>query len=331
MANPKFPFNTQAAVAASITLGVIVACAGCNSRSRGNAERSAETTDTSTRTAAMNAPEPQRPEPKSGEARSVEPQVQSEIEKAEAEKRAALLKEAQSAMEETRNALAALDRGDTRAALAALARANGQLEVVLTRDPRLALAPVGVDTVVYDLYATPDTVKAVVRQARGDLSDDRIQQARHELMYLASEADLRVAELPLASYLPAIKAAAPLIDQGRIDEAKAALQTALNSLVIDTLVLPLPRVRAEALLTAAQQIVSQPNRQQPDQQKVRSLIAAARNEVQLAEALGYGTKSDYKPLYSEMDELQKAAERGQAGPGVFDRLHQSLRRFKFTT
>ena len=139
-------------------------------------------------------------------------------------------------------ALAALDRGDSKAALAALASASGKLDLVVSRDPHLALAPVSVDTVVYDLYATPDAVKTLVKQVRGDLSDDRIQQARRELQYLASEADVNVTELPLASYPAAIKAVAPLIDQGRLDEAKAALSAALDSLVIDTLVIPLPRV-----------------------------------------------------------------------------------------
>jgi len=160
MEDPKFPMKISIAVLTSITLGVFAVCAGCNSASRttGSADRSVETTDAS-RTAAANTPQPQKPEPKSGETRSVEPQVQSEIEKAEAERRASLLKDAQSALEETRNALAALDKGDSKAALAALARASGELDLVLSRDPHLALAPVSVDTVVYDLYATPDTVK----------------------------------------------------------------------------------------------------------------------------------------------------------------------------
>ena len=324
MAHPKFEILIPAAVAASIALGIAVVTAGCGSHSdsTGSADRSMETSQA--------APQPQRPEQKSGETKSVQPQVETEIGKAEAQKRATLLTDAQSALEETRMALAALDRGDSKAALAALASASGKLDLVVSRDPNLALAPVSVDTVVYDLYATPDAVKTVVKQVRGDLSDDRIQQARRELQYLASEADVNVTELPIASYPAAIKAVAPLIDQGHLDEAKAALSAALDTLVIDTLVIPLPRVRAEALLGEAQQLTSKNNRTQADQDKARALIAAARNEVQLAEALGYGSKADYKPLYSEMDDLEKAAQSGNAGSGLFDRVRQSLKRFKFS-
>lgn len=86
MEDPKFSMKISTAVLTSITLGVFAVCAGCNSASRttGSTDRSAETTDAS-RTAAANTPQPQKPEPKRGETRSVEPQVQSEIEKAEAE------------------------------------------------------------------------------------------------------------------------------------------------------------------------------------------------------------------------------------------------------
>lgn len=186
-----------------------------------------------------------------------------------------------------------------------------KLELVVARDRNLALAPVGVQTVVYDLYASPDTIRAAVKQARGELSDDRVQHARHILENLASEADVQVANLPLVSYPAAIKAVTPLIDQGRIEEAKAALSAALNSLVVETLIIPLPQVRAQAMLREAQQLLSKPDRGQPDDHKARGLIAAARTEVQVAEALGYGTKADYRPLYSEIDDLQKAAERGR--------------------
>jgi len=163
------------------------------------------------------------------------------------------------------------------------------------------------------------------RHSGGELSS---QVNRHGVL---RDREVNVTELPIASYPAAIKAVAPLIDQGRLDEAKAAVSAALDSLVIDTVVIPLPRVRAEALLGEAQQLTSKSNRAQTDQDKALTLIAAARNEVQLAEALGYGSKADYKPLYSEIDDLQKAAQSGNDGTGLFDRVRQSLKRFKFSS
>ena len=299
---------------------------GCSRR-----EESVEASSTgrSSQPTAAQQPQAQKPEQKSGETNSVEPQVQSEIEKMEAQKRASLLKDAQAALEETRNALAALDRGDKSAALAALERATGKLDVVLARDPHLALAPVGVTTSVIDLYATPDTVKRVIGDAKDDLSRNRVQEARALVSNLASEADTHLIEMPLATYPGATKAVARLIDAGKLDEAKAALEEALNTLVIETYVVPLPQVRAEAVLQRAEQLATKSNRTQDDNQKVQNLLNATRTEIQLAEALGYGTKDDYKPLYAQLDDIQKKAESGQPGKNVFDKFEQSLKRFKF--
>jgi hypothetical protein len=240
-----------------------------------------------------------------------------------------LLADAVLALDATRTALTALDKGDKGTALAALERASGKIDLVVSRDPRLAFAPVEVGTTILDLYATPDTVMAAVRDAKDDLSLNRVQLARRLLKDLASEADTHVAEIPLATYPAAIKAIAPLIDAGKMDEAKAALEAALNTIVVVTYVVPLPRVRAQALLQEAKQLATKSNRTQDDGKKVHSYIDATRSQIQLAEALGYGSKDDYRPLYAQLDDIQKKTETGQPGKGLFARLEQSLKNFKF--
>ena len=108
-------------------------------------------------------PTPQQAEPQSEQSKAVNPQVQSEVEKQAADKRAQLLKDAQSAFDETQKALEALDQGKKDEALAALEGVTGKLDLILARDPKLALAPVNVATVVRDMYANQDTVKATIR------------------------------------------------------------------------------------------------------------------------------------------------------------------------
>ncbi len=313
-------------IAIALSLSCVV---GCSRRDTSSVEASS-TAPSSNAAAAQNAGS-QKVEPESNETQSVEPEVQSEIERMEAQKRASLLKDAQSALEDTRSALMALDKGDKNTALAALEQASGKLELVVSRDPKLALAPVDVNTTISDLYATPDTVKRVIKDVKDDLSSNQVQDARYLLSDLASEADIHAVDLPLATYPAAIKAIAPLIDAGKAEEARAALEEALNTLVIETYIIPLPRVRAEALLQRAEQLTTKSNRTQEDKQKIRSLLDATRTQIQLAEALGYGTKDDYKPLYAQLDDVQKKAENGQPGQNLFDRLQQSLKRFKFVS
>jgi hypothetical protein len=259
----------------------------------------------------------------------VEPQVQAEIGKMEAERRAKLLADAQSALSETRNAILALDKADKAAALAALERATGKLDLIVARDHTLALAPVSVITTIRDLYATVDTVKTAVTQAKTELDHNQVQDARDVLEDLASQAEIQVTDLPIATYPAAIKAVVSLIDAGKMNEAKAALYTALNTLVVENYIIPLPRIRAEALLNQAQKLAAKSNRTADDKAKVHSLVTASQSELQLAEVLGYGTKDNYKPLYSQIGEIQKETEAGRSGQSLFDQLHDSLRHFRF--
>ena len=311
-------------IVAVIALALYLVCGlGCSATEGKNKSNSPEA-----RSKAAEAP---KAEPKSGESRSVDPAVQSELERMEAEKRATLLKDAQSALDETRNALAALDKGDKQGALAAFERVTGKLDLVVGGDPKMAFAPVSVTTTVLDLYTTPDTVRMAVKQTKDDLSNDQVQQARLLLQDLASEADIHVTEIPLATYPAAIRAVAPLVDAGRTDEAKAALYAVLNTLVIETYVVPLPKIRAEAMLAAADTVANKSDRKEEDNTKLRSLLDATRHEIQLAEALGYGTKDNYKPLYAQLDEIQKKTEDGQMGKGLVAKLRQSLKSFRFSS
>jgi hypothetical protein len=49
----------------------------------------------------------------------------------------------------------------------------------------------------------------------------------------------------------------------------------------------------------------------------------------MAEALGYGSKDSYKPLYAQIDDIQKHVVAGQSGQSLFDKLQKSLKNFKF--
>jgi hypothetical protein len=85
------------------------------------------------------------------------------------------------------------------------------------------------------------------------------------------------------------------------------------------------------MLIAAGELADKKDRKADDTTRMHGLMDAARQQLQLAEALGYGTKDSYKPLYAQLDEIQKKAEAGQSGGRPFDRLRNSLKNFKFST
>ena len=272
--------------------------------------------------------ETKKAEPKSQESKATESTIQSAVEKSAADKRAQLLKDAQSALEETNKAVQALDQGKKDEALAALEKVTGKLDLIIARDPALALAPVGVSTIIRDLYASPDSANDAVKRAKEYLGNGKVQQVRGLLSALASEAEVQVTNIPLATYPPAIKAIAPLIDAGKNQEAKAALLAALNTLVIESYVTPLPNIRAKAILAEAEKLAEKSTRTDDENKKLHDQVEAARNELKLGEVLGYGTKDDYKPLYTQLDDIQKKTEGGKSGKGFFDTIKDSLKSFK---
>ena len=160
-----------------------------------------------------------------------EPQTQNATE----EKRKTLMADATSAIQETQSALKTLDEGKTSQAIAALERATGKLDLILARDPKLELAPAGVNVITYDVQGGLDAVKQVRKEAEDLIETGRLQEARRLLKNLASETVISVSNIPLATYPVAIKQAVKLIDENKIDDAKRVLQAALNTqVVVDT-------------------------------------------------------------------------------------------------
>jgi hypothetical protein len=267
---------------------------------------------------------PSRPQAQSASSKAVQRQVDKQASDAAAQKRKTLLADATAAMAETEQALKALEDRKNHVALKALADATGKLELIVARDPKLALAPVDVEIVSHDLFADPRTVSSVIMEARKDLEAGRVQDARPLLAALASDIEVRTTSIPLASYPAAIKAITPLIDAGKIDDAKARLQAALDTLVVTTEVIPLPKVRAEIFLKEAQSLAEKKSRSKDENDRLARDLQSAREQLQLSELLGYGKKADYKPMQEQLDQIAEKSAGGKSGMGWFDTIRKQL-------
>lgn len=241
-----------------------------------------------------------------------------------AEKRKEITSEAMAAISETRNALKALDENKTKDALSALERATGKLELILAREPKLALAPTSVSAVTYDVIAEVEKVKEVRKEAENLINDGQVQAARHLLSGLASETVISVSNIPLATYPAAIKQAAKLIDEGKQNEAKQVLQTALNTLVITNTIIPLPVATAQEVLKEAETLAEKSDRKEDENKRLDVLLKDARTQLEFAQALGYGTKKDFKDLYQQLDEITEKTSGGKHGTGFFAKIKSSL-------
>lgn len=268
---------------------------------------------------------PAEPQEKSAATESVQPQVNQQSAETAEERRNEIIAEATTALAETKKAVKALDEKNTEEALAALEETTGKLELILAREPSLALAPVDVEVVTYDLLASLDTVKAMIHDAENLLEDGNVQKARPLVANLASEIVFRTTSIPLATYPDAIKAITPLIDAGKLDEAKAELQTALNTLVVTTDdVIPLPTLRADWLLNKAEALAENKERTEKENETMADLLAEARTQLKMAELLGYGSKKSFQPMYEQLDQIEVKFAGGKGGKGWFDKIKDQL-------
>ncbi len=240
------------------------------------------------------------------------------------DQREQIVAEALEALNQTIAALHALDQKDSKAALEALEKATGKLDLLLARKPELALAPVDVRVFTTDLYASTTAIHEARDAALSALKDGDVQQARQILAGLASEVEIQVVNLPMGTYPAAIKAISPLIDTGKLEEAKAGLQATLNTLVIESSVIPLPLLRAQLMLEAAEKLAEDKERSQQDSMDLHTLLDSARDQLELAEALGYGKKEQFEPMYEQIALIHKKTRGNKSGTGFFDKIKQAL-------
>ena len=259
-----------------------------------------------------------------GEQKPQDKATQSETNKRSEEKttdkRKEIVSEAVSTLRETQDALKLLDDGKNKEALAALERATGKLEIVLARDPKVSLVPTDVRVVTRDIYGSLDSIREAKVNAEKALRDGRVQEARNLLAALASETVISTTNIPLATYPGALKEAAKLVDNNKPAEAKSVLQTALDTLVVTDVTVPLPVVAAKINLEKAQELSKKKNRTQQENKELTERVTAADTQIKYAQELGYGQKADFDSFHKQIAEIKAKTADGKSGANFFEQI-----------
>ncbi len=223
-----------------------------------------------------------------------------------------IVKEAVDAFEATKTALKALEDDQSKQALAALEVVSGNLHLLLARNPALGLIPIDIQVQVLEGVTDLKTINTL-QDEWDDLIDDRQYQAVRQIVdSLVDELRVTTVYLPLASYPAALDKIAPLIDEGKIDQAKEQLVDILNTYVSDREITPLGILRAEGELTEAFQVEhSEDLSQQESKNKIEKLINEAEQHIKVAQTLGYGMKQDYKSLNDSINALKTAVRKAK--------------------
>lgn len=234
--------------------------------------------------------------------------------------RGQLLEEAVSALRDTQNALVAIDRSRPNEAIAALERATGKLEILLARSPSLALAPVDVSAVTYDVLGTVQSVENVRAEAKAAINRGRLQDARRLISDLGSETIVSVSSLPRWRPIRARSSRRRHCSTKAGRSKRKGCWKPLSTLVVDRVIVPLPLVRAQAAVEQARGLAAKANRTAAENARLRSQLADARAQLRLGQALGYATERDMKNLLDAVDEIDRKTSGQQHGTGLLDRI-----------
>ncbi len=203
-------------------------------------------------------------------------------------------------------AIIALNNQPPENASSILRAVSSKLEAIKTKNPDLALLPVRVDVKVLDFDGSSAEIKQTINRVENLLKQNRLQDARRFMAVMASEIRVDTLSIPLDSFAAEVKQVLPLIESGKIDQAAADLNQALDTLVVSTEVIPLPLLRAEELLTVAAQLEHKDDlTKEMNREQIEQFTDAAKNQLELAQLLGYGDKDNYKALYKEIDSIRK--------------------------
>ncbi|MGR9000118.1 MAG: YfdX family protein [Gammaproteobacteria bacterium] len=239
-----------------------------------------------------------------------------------------IVKEAADAANATHTALKALADNNTKEALAALQVASGNLNILLAQNPALGLMPIDFQVQVLQGPNDLKTIDQLEDKLEDLIDDKRYQDARPIVDSLTDEIRVTTVYLPLATYPAAIDAIVPLVDAGKLYEAKKELIKVLDTLVYVEEITPLPIIRAEDKLDEAFQIEHKGDlSKQATKDKISHLVIDANQDIKVAEALGYGSKDDYEILYDSMDALKKSIGTG-GFEGEWSKLKKSISAFK---
>ncbi len=233
-----------------------------------------------------------------------------------------LVEEAISSLGLAKEALIALDKNGPEAATENLEKALGKLEVILASKDVPKLLPIDSLTTINEFIGTSDGIKKIVKKAKDLLDDGKVQDAREILAPLVSEIRVTTVSLPLATYPDALKLSAKYVHDKELEKAKKVISVALSTFVEDTVIIPIPLLKATDLIAAASNVAAE------DTKRAVVYLEAAQEELKIAKNLGYVSKSDvtYKILDRAIDNIKTKIKTKEVQK-LFDDLKAKMKDF----
>ncbi|HHZ6515924.1 TPA: heat resistance protein YfdX2, partial [Escherichia coli] len=78
------------------------------------------------------------------------------------------------------------------------------------------------------------------------------------------------------------------------------------------------------LLKRAEPLVEDGQRSEASNERLETLLNEARQQLEMAELLGYGKRKDFEPLYAELKKIKEKTGGGGFGKGWLDEVKAKL-------
>lgn len=235
-----------------------------------------------------------------------------------------LISEAVKAIQYTQDALVYLNGKDVKKAKESIKKAIGELSGLLNKPNTPYLLPIDVQMNAYQFNGDVKDVAKLVNQAKILVADNKLPEAREVLNSLRDEIEIDTVNLPIATYPATLNLALKYINKNKINNAKDVLAMALSTLVETKTIIPIPLIKAHALVAKAQEIIKK------DKKQALKYLDEAKHQLVLAETLGYTSKSNttYKMLKDEITKLESEIKKGHKTGSIFDDLLKKIKEFK---
>ncbi len=227
---------------------------------------------------------------------------------------------------QTQNVIQDIEQNKIDQAKSDLQNLIGKLEVYLTKNPQSALVPVDVSYRRIETVDNIDTVRALAKTIKKAVNDGYYQVAKDMIGLMTSEMVISTAYIPVAGYLEGLKYAAAMLDDGMVDQAMVLMQQTLSSVVVTTVSIPLPVLKAQIYIDEAARLYAVNHE---DVEHVLNLLDNADYQLRLAEEMGYGKRDkEYKDLYKAIKEIKRAVKAKEESTEKFNALKDELKQFK---
>ncbi len=226
-------------------------------------------------------------------------------------------KQVLSGFDETLEAIRALEKNDIKAAKKLLVSASESFKKALEANPGLKRVPIADDITVTEIASTPSQIEKAIDLAKEALDAHRISEARGLLMPLRDEMVIATQYLPMDLYPTATRLAANMLENGHKKEALQTLNTALGTLGVDEVVIPMPLVRAQAYVAEASKL------DKSKKKEAMRLLDAASSELQKALLLGYTDK--HSGAYKDLSKQIEAIRDEIGGKNEVEKLYEHLK------